>query len=99
MAQAELVAGAVAAVLDRVHEVVLLEQREASEYSRLVDRADLVLQLHEAQRTALGKERLRHNQPVGRGFHPVPLKQFRQVYVRHISYLFLYYASQIYLIF
>ena len=45
VAQAEFVAHAVAAVLDDVYQVVLAEQRQGTEYTRLVNRQNLVLQL------------------------------------------------------
>ncbi len=45
VAQAEFVAHAVTAVLDDMYQVVLTEQRQGSEYTRLVNRQNLVLQL------------------------------------------------------
>ena len=45
VAVAQLVAHAVAAVLDDVYQMVLAEQRQHPEYARLVYRQDLVFQL------------------------------------------------------
>ena len=75
MTVAELVLGAVAAALDGVYQMVLLEEHQGTEYVRLVDSQDLPLEF--CQRLGLhgrGKG-LGHHDTVGGGFDAVLLEQ------------------------
>lgn len=83
VAVAELVARAVAAALDDVHEMMFAEERQSAEHVRLVDRADPLLQL----RHRLGEHRrgegLHHHDAVGGGLDAVLFKQSHTLFLFH----------------
>lgn len=82
MAETKLIPGTFN-ILDRVDEMMLLENGEATEYPGLVYRSDAFFQLHHAQWPAGIIESPGHQQPVSCSLDSMLLKEVYNLILRH----------------
>ncbi len=72
---AQLVAYALAAVVNLVEQVVFLKKHQSAEYAGLIDRVNLILQLGHGERSLTLRQRLQDQQPISCRLDPV-LRQY-----------------------
>ena len=82
---AELIACAVAATFDGMHQVLLTEEGEGSEDIRLVDGLDPALQFRQRLGQHRAGQRLHHHDAIGSGFDVVLLEQLDVGSLIHLS--------------
>ena len=68
---AELVAHTLAAVINLVQQMILIEKGQGAEYAGLVNRVNLILKFGHSDGAVTLSQRLKYQQPVCRGLYPV----------------------------
>ena len=85
VAMAKFITDRIASVFDHMDEMILLEKSQRSGYHRFVDRIQDITHFSHGKRARSVAESFRHQNPVGRGFHPMVLHQIYHVSFRHMQ--------------
>lgn len=72
-------------VVDNMDDMVLAEEREGTEDTRLVEREDALLQFAKRQWPFRSRQSLDHNEPIGGGFYAMPCEETLEIFRFHVQ--------------